>query len=76
MRINPFALTIYVCVMCKTLSLEDCLKMQEQINNGIRPDTFNGMGLENLSLDVCKELIRVVVNSKKSEQDKLKISGI
>lgn len=68
MEINPIALAIYVRVLTANISLADCIKMRDQIAKGVRPDTFKGMGLENLSLDVCKELIRIVINSKKNEK--------
>lgn len=68
MEINPIALAIYVRVLTANISLADCIKMRDQMAKGVRPDTFKGMGLENLSLDDCKELIRMVINSKKNEK--------
>lgn len=64
---ETLAVAIYTNTMCKTLSLADCEKMKQQLDKGIRPDTFKGMGLENYDLDTCKELVRIVINSKKEE---------
>lgn len=64
---ETLAVVIYTNTMCKTLSLADCEKMKHQLDKGIRPDTFKGMGLENYDLDTCKELVRIVINSKKEE---------
>lgn len=70
MNLNPIALAIYTTTMCKTLSLDDCNKMMGQIDKGVRPDTFKGMGLENLDLATCKELLRIAIDSKKLEQQR------
>ena len=66
-KINVIALAIYVRVMTAQFTLAECEYMREQLEKGVRPDTFKGGGLENLSLVDCKELMRIVINSKRNE---------
>lgn len=66
-KISEIALAIYARVMTAQFTLAECEYMQEQLEKGVRPDTFKGGGLENISLIDCKELMRIVINSKREE---------
>lgn len=55
---------LYVMVVCKTLTVEDCEKMKMQIHKGKRPDMFCGMGLERFDLPDCERILDAVIKQK------------
>lgn len=59
---------LYVMVVCKTLTIEDCEKMKVQIHKGKRPDMFCGMGLERFDLPDCDKILDSVIKRKGVDQ--------
>ena len=55
------ALLIYTMVLCKQFTTDELIAMADKLKKGIRPDTFNGGGLERFTNEECAELLRPII---------------
>ena len=71
MRLKPhtqIALLVYTMVLCKHFTTDELVAMADKLKKGIRPETFNGGGLERFTNEECAELLRPIINGRKRNE--------